>query len=106
MGAKTYKMSQGHRGANHPVKNLKTGNIEITSQNHGFTVAKEDLPDSLAITHISLFDDTIEGLEVVNKPIFCVQYHPVSSPGPHDSNYLFKHFVEMMENNKLKKIVR
>ncbi|MFC1659072.1 glutamine-hydrolyzing carbamoyl-phosphate synthase small subunit [Pseudomonadota bacterium] len=97
MGGTTSKMYQGHRGANHPVKNLKENRVEIASQNHGFCVNKEDLPDNLEITHISLFDDTVEGIKVKGKPAFSVQYHPESSPGPHDSFYLFRNFVDMME---------
>jgi carbamoyl-phosphate synthase small subunit len=96
LGAETEKMHQGHRGANHPVKNLKTGQIEITSQNHGFVVAHGSLPPEVETTHISLFDGTIEGLRLKGKPVFSVQYHPESSPGPHDSLYLFDEFVEMM----------
>ena len=99
LGAKTEKMTQGHRGANHPVKNLKTGNVEITSQNHGFMVSVASLPANVEATHISLFDGTLQGLRVKDKPIFCVQYHPESSPGPHDSLYLFTQFVEMMEEH-------
>ena len=95
-GAKTKKMSQGHRGGNHPVFNLLNGNVEITSQNHGFNVIEASLPKDLRITHKSLFDDTIEGLEHVSKPIFSVQYHPEASPGPHDSKYLFEKFYKYM----------
>ena len=97
LGAKTYKMTRGHRGANHPVKDLQTGKIEITSQNHGFTVDPDSLPDVLEITHVSLFDQSIEGLQHKAKPAFCVQYHPESSPGPHDSRYLFRRFTQLME---------
>jgi carbamoyl-phosphate synthase small subunit len=97
LGAKTYKMHLGHRGANHPVKDLETGKIEITSQNHGFGVDRETLPKGVVETHRSLFDGTVEGLRVAGKPVFSVQYHPEASPGPQDAHYLFKRFVEMME---------
>ncbi|MEC8641803.1 MAG: carbamoyl phosphate synthase small subunit, partial [Pseudomonadota bacterium] len=100
MGAKTRKMARGHRGANHPVKDLATGQIEITSQNHGFVVDPESLPDSLEITHLSLFDGSIEGLRHRDRPAFCVQYHPESSPGPHDSRYLFDRFTALMDERK------
>jgi carbamoyl-phosphate synthase small subunit len=96
LGGKTEKMHQGHRGANHPVKDLKTGKVEITSQNHGFVVS-EALPADVEVTHRSLFDGTIQGLRHKTKPIFCVQGHPEASPGPHDSLYLFSQFVKMME---------
>ncbi len=99
-GLKTVKMFQGHRGANHPVKNLQTGIVEITSQNHGFCVQKEKLPPHVEITHISLFDNTIEGIRLKNAPAFSVQYHPESSPGPHDSRYLFKQFIELIKESK------
>jgi carbamoyl-phosphate synthase small subunit len=99
-GGKTIKMSQGHRGANHPVQNLKNKKVEITSQNHGFTVDKLSLPNNIEITHISLFDQTIEGIKIKNKPAFSVQYHPESSPGPSDSAYLFDEFVELIKQNK------
>jgi carbamoyl-phosphate synthase small subunit len=97
LGAKTKKMLFGHRGANHPVKELSSGKVEITSQNHGFEVLAESLPEGVAATHISLFDGTLEGLEVTGKPIFSVQHHPEASPGPQDSQYLFRRFVELME---------
>jgi len=97
LGGKTEKLKQGHRGANQPVKNLETGNVEITSQNHGFAVVESSLPPSVKVTHVSLFDGTVEGLRCTDKPVFCVQYHPESSPGPHDSQYLFDDFVKMME---------
>ncbi len=102
MGAKTEKMHQGHRGANHPVKNIETGAIEITSQNHGFVVTQSSIPPELELTHISLFDGTVEGLKHKEKPVFSVQYHPESSPGPHDSHYLFDRFVEMMDSHAKK----
>jgi carbamoyl-phosphate synthase small subunit len=97
MGAKTKKMFLGHRGANHPVKNLKNGLVEITSQNHGFEVSKKGLPSTISITHTSLFDGGIEGIKHKSKKAFSVQYHPESSPGPHDSYYLFREFIEMIK---------
>ena len=100
MGASTTKMERGHRGANHPVKDLATGRIEITSQNHGFVVDPDSLPDTLEVTHLSLFDGSVEGLRHREKPAFCVQYHPESSPGPHDSRYLFDRFTALMEERK------
>lgn len=99
LGAKTKKMPFGHRGANHPVKNLQNGKVEITSQNHGFEVISNSLPKGVKATHISLFDGTLEGLKVEGKPVFSVQYHPESSPGPQDSAYLFDQFIELMESN-------
>ena len=103
LGAKTKKMNLGHRGANHPVKNLIKGNVEITSQNHGFEVIKNSLPRNIQITHQSLFDNSIEGIKLKNKPVFSVQYHPESNPGPQDSVYLFKEFVGSMKKNDKKK---
>ncbi len=100
LGAKTSKMHLGHRGANHPVKNLKTKKVEITSQNHGFKVEKKSIPKNVSITHLSLFDKSVEGIELKNKPIFSVQYHPESSPGPQDSRYLFKKFIDNILKNK------
>ena len=102
LGAKTEKMHQGHHGANHPVKNMRTGAVEIVSMNHGWTVLRDSLPDHVEETHISLFDQTNCGLRVKNKPIFSVQYHPEASPGPQDSHYLFRQFCDMMESRKLK----
>ena len=98
LGARTEKMHLGHRGANHPVKDLETGKVEITSQNHGFVVSADSLPAGVVQTHASLFDGSLEGLRVEGKPIFSVQYHPEASPGPHDSHYLFQRFVGLMED--------
>ena len=103
LGAKTKKMKLGHRGANHPVKNLIKNNVEITSQNHGFEIMKKSLPKNIEITHKSLFDDCIEGIKLKNKPVFSVQYHPESNPGPQDSVYLFKEFINNMKKNAQKK---
>ena len=103
LGAKTKKMKLGHRGANHPVKNLIKNKVEITSQNHGFEIIKESLPKNTLITHKSLFDNCIEGIRLADKPIFSVQYHPESSPGPQDSVYLFKEFINNMKKNAKKK---
>jgi len=94
LGAKTTKMAQGHHGANHPVKDLETGKVEIVSMNHGFTVDRESLPSGVKETHVSLFDGTNCGLRVEGKPIFSVQYHPEASPGPMDSHYLFERFKD------------
>lgn len=100
-GVSTYKMHHGHRGLNHPIKNMLTGKSEITSQNHGFVVKREDVESNiqLEITHVHLNDGTIAGIKLKNKPAFSVQYHPESSPGPHDSRYLFDDFVSLMNKN-------
>ena len=103
LGAKTKKMKLGHRGANHPVKNLIHDNVEITSQNHGFVVVEENLPKEIEVTHKSLFDGSIEGIKLKNKPIFSVQYHPESNPGPQDSVYLFQEFINNMKKYAKKK---
>lgn len=95
-GAQTYKLKFGHRGANQPIKNLETDKIEIASHNHGFAVSKDNLPSNLEITHLNINDDTVAGMKFKDKKIFSVQYHPEASPGPHDSDYLFKNFLEMM----------
>ena len=102
--AKTKKMKLGHRGANHPVKNLINNKVEITSQNHGFEIVKESLPKNVEVTHKSLFDNCIEGIKLKNRPVFSVQYHPESNPGPQDSHYLFKQFInEVIKNAKKKR---
>jgi len=98
-GAKTFKMKFGHHGANHPVKDLDSGRVSITSQNHGFAVDQESLPATLRPTHVSLFDGTLQGLARTDKPAFCFQGHPEASPGPHDIGYLFDRFVKLMERN-------
>ena len=103
LDGKTKKMKLGHRGANHPVKNLVHGNVEITSQNHGFEVVQETLPKNIEVTHKSLFDNSVEGIKLKNKPIFSVQYHPESNPGPQDSVYLFQEFINNMKKNAKKK---
>jgi carbamoyl-phosphate synthase small subunit len=99
-GAKTFKMPHGHHGANHPVKDLDTGRVSITSQNHGFAVELESLPANLRATHVSLFDGTLQGLARTDKPAFCFQGHPEASPGPHDIAYLFDRFIALMEGKQ------
>jgi len=103
LGAKSKKMKLGHRGANHPVKNLIRDNVEITSQNHGFEIIRKGLPKNIEVTHTSLFDNCIEGIKLKNKPVFSVQYHPESNPGPQDSVYLFQEFINNMKKNAKKK---
>jgi carbamoyl-phosphate synthase small subunit len=103
LGGRTMKMHQGHHGANHPVKDLTTGKVEITSMNHGFAVDKDSLPGNVEQTHISLFDGSNCGIALKDKPAFSVQYHPEASPGPRDSHYLFKRFVELMRDHKKRK---
>ncbi len=100
LGGKTYKLKFGHHGGNHPIKNMETGKVEITSQNHNFNVDPESLPDDVAVTHVNLNDDTLAGLKHKADPMFSVQYHPEASPGPHDSHYLFRDFRKMMEEWK------
>ena len=98
MGGTTFKLKFGHRGANHPVKKLATRKVEITSQNHGFAVDPASLPDDVEVTHVNLYDGTVEGLRHRTRPVFCVQYHPEASPGPHDADYLFDDFLQLIEN--------
>ena len=97
LGGRTFKLKFGHRGANHPVKELQSGKVEITSQNHGFAVDPESLPSDVRVTHLNLYDGTVEGFAHASKPMFSVQYHPEASPGPHDADYLFGQFLDSME---------
>jgi carbamoyl-phosphate synthase small subunit len=100
LGGKTYKLRFGHHGANHPVKDLATGKVEITSQNHGFAVDVASLEGKAKLTHVNLNDGTVEGMKLEGKPVFSVQYHPEASPGPHDAAYLFGRFVDLMSSSK------
>ncbi len=100
LGGKTYKLKFGHRGANQPVKDLRTGSVAITSQNHGFAVDPDSLPSTTEVTHINLNDDTVEGLRSTVHPTFCVQYHPEASPGPNDANYFFSEFAQLIDQSK------
>jgi len=103
VGARTAKLKFGHHGVNQPVKNLRNGRVEITSQNHGFHVVRDSLPADAEVTHINLNDDTLEGIRYPSRMAFSVQYHPEAAPGPHDVAYLFDHFIEQMTLEKEKR---
>jgi len=98
LGGKTYKLKFGHHGANHPVKEIASGKIEITAQNHGFAVEMDSLAGQVRLTHINLYDQTVEGMEHLELPAFSVQYHPEASPGPHDASYLFRRFIDLIKS--------
>jgi len=100
LGGRTVKMKTGHHGANHPVQDLASGRVFITSQNHGFTVDGDSLPANARVTHVSLFDGTLQGFELTDKPVFCFQGHPEASPGPHDILVLFDKFIDLMAQHK------
>jgi len=100
IGGRTYKLEFGHHGGNHPVKNLKTGKVEITAQNHNYATDPDLLPEDVEITHINLNDNTIEGIKLRNKPVFSIQHHPEAAPGPHDSHYIFDEFAELIKEVK------
>ena len=102
IGGKTYKLEFGHHGGNHPVKDLKTGKVEITSQNHNYATDPDSLPSNVEVTHINLNDNTIEGIRLTDRPVFSIQHHPEASPGPHDSNHIFDNFVKLIEECKNK----
>lgn len=100
IGGRTYKLEFGHHGGNHPVKNLKTGKVEITAQNHNYATDPSSLPENVEVTHINLNDNTIEGIRLTDRPVFSIQHHPEASPGPHDSHYIFDEFVKLIEETK------